>query len=298
MKTKTQKLLRSVEEKLKAKKVKLGPKLASAKVSAFQKENRIKLPEEYVLFLTELGNGAKDSDGTYGLVKLGERTPGFPMSKKEYLASLRQPFPHRGVKALPASDAMWNGALILGGDGFYIWVLIVSGKDTGHVWELSPDGARPNAPSRNFLEWYGRWLEGGPDDLGDTDAGIGAPRVADPLQAQRDAVRAAISLAENKPATALKYLADVSEPSLQGQAEFARALLAAYQKHPEAEALALGAAASWCGPALPTAVNQGVLREELCNLLKLFKSDDAKEALKRVAQAPEPDIWLPEGDAF
>jgi hypothetical protein len=45
-------------------------------------------------------------------------------------------------------------------------LLIVTGPDRGHVWQLADVGVTPTRPKREFLRWFEDWLDGKTDWFG------------------------------------------------------------------------------------------------------------------------------------
>jgi hypothetical protein len=306
-----QTLLRSIRKKMFTKEVTAGPPLRVKDVTAFEKKHGVKLPGEYVTFLREIGNGARrEADGLYALLPLGEVWKGSGITRARALAGLAKPFPHgRSKKRDPQragtlGKTSWNGCLPVGGDAFDAWGLVVAdGVERGTMWQLSADGVVPNNPPRNFLEWYDYWLDGEPDDWWDgiepeQGSEPEAKPVPDPLKPQRDAISYAEAVVDKKPASALEALMEVTSDRLQGQVQFLRAVAAAVAKQPGAERLALAAADSWLGPVTAEAVNQGVERGAMLELLDRFDSAAVRSKRAEVEVAPLPDMFIPEGGDY
>lgn len=282
---------------MKKKGIQPGPKLTAAAIQEFERAHGIELPEEYVTFLREIGNGATCADNSeFDLRKLGTVRRGHALERAA-LANVKRPFTKAKGEA--------NGCLPVGGDGYDVWVLVVTGKERGKIWQLSPDGPPAgNDPPRSFLAWYDHWLssdaaDGWWEEPMDKRAIAASEtlRNLDPLQAQRDALFSASGVTTSRQAErALDDLRKVVDPSLRGHAQFLRAVCAAVKKQPDAEFLALQVAEGWLGPAVVGAVNQGPTRGDVLALLGRFKSAAAKQAAEPVRAAPEPEVALPEGD--
>lgn len=292
-------LLRRIRGNMAKKGVKPGLKLTAAEIREFERAHGIKLPEEYATFLREIGNGAIcAANNEFDLRKLGKVRRGRGLERAA-LANARAPFTQS------SSDP--KGCLPIGGTEYEVWVLVITGKERGKVWQLAPDGPPAgNRPPRNFLAWYDHWLssnaaDGWWDEPVDEKAiaAWNALRNLDPIRAQRDALDDASHVTTPREADrALDELGKVVDPSLQGHAQFLRAVCAAVKKQPDAESLALQAAENWLGPAVVGAVNQGPMRSDVIELLGRFKSTAAKQAAERVRVAPEPMVAIPEGDFF
>jgi hypothetical protein len=127
-----------------------GPCLTEARLAAYERRHRITLPAEHRAFLARVGNGGPGPD--YGLLPLGHD------------AHMDKPFPFtkawRDPRGLEAEPRAAHGTLFLVDVGCGIgWYLVVTGPERGHVWVLDEGGATPCSPPRDFLSWYGIWLE-------------------------------------------------------------------------------------------------------------------------------------------
>lgn len=169
-------ILQIIKEKIKAKGFSLNPALALEEVEKFEKKYHISLPEGYKSFLVKIGNGG-DGPPTHGLVSLGlEGKDWTKWTKEKYANSqkLNQDFPFEDcwiwedeLETPEKKNRMiqiYQGCLYLGTDGCGIdWMLIVSGKERGQIWQFTDVGIQPCAPKRDFLSWYEYWLDGKTD---------------------------------------------------------------------------------------------------------------------------------------
>ena len=158
----------------------LGPCLPEQEIAAFEAIYRIQLPEDFRLFLLNIGNGGSGPP-TYGLNSLAQsvrREPDGP-GETSNTSSLcpELPFPLTEAWVWEDEDlededtrlnAVYNhGHLFLGTDGCAMdWILIVAGAERGKIWNRADVGAQPCAPSRDFASWYEYWLDGGQDWYG------------------------------------------------------------------------------------------------------------------------------------
>jgi hypothetical protein len=320
----------SIRSRMHEAKVQPGPKLSSEELSAFERKLGIKLPAAYRTFVLRVGNGARGPDGSAdydlytldqavevlasvgrswaeGDAELGVRLQrAFPL-KKLWRAAV-DPTPEGGKKSV------WSGAFPVGRSSEGEWVLVVTGKERGKIWELSGHGAVPNSPRRDFLEWYDYWLDGAPDDWSALDAGEGGDPTrserdpgtglptrrtsADPLQAQRDILTRAAGLARHDLRAAIEILEQVVDETLQGQKRFALAQIAVISSSPDAEQRALAIAREWLAPPVVGSVNQTIVRSELLKLLEACSSGEAQALREQAQHAPTPELLLPDGDFF
>jgi hypothetical protein len=164
-------------------------------VTAFERQYRVRLPEDYRGFLINVGNGGAGPH--YGLFRLGEmdcQWDDAPWKEGEFVGVLREPWPHRDAWNLPeeelkipdglsleALDAVfelrdrkyWNEALVAGafpichhGCALRDW-LVVTGPEAAQVWhDARVDGGglhpyeRADGARQTFMDWYLDWLNG------------------------------------------------------------------------------------------------------------------------------------------
>ena len=162
----------------------LHPRLSERQLCAIERQYDITLPEEYRLFLREIGNGG--AGPAYGIAPLersiADVTPQF----------LAHTFPHRaawnweqepalacidrssaqGMKYfddLYCQNRYVQGALPINHQGCgYYTLLVINGPERGMLWSddrtsemgISPLGS-PNHPKERlgFLAWYEYWLD-------------------------------------------------------------------------------------------------------------------------------------------
>lgn len=135
-------------------KYKLRPTITEAQLQEFERTHQVKLPEDYRMFLREIGNG--EAGPFYGLE---------PLEKAGQYRDLSKPFPF--TKATDSySDAeldKWGdrdeypGVLEFCHQGCAIYsYLVVNGPTYGIIWE----GREDFYPSEmSFGVWYRRWVE-------------------------------------------------------------------------------------------------------------------------------------------
>ena len=145
----------------------LGPRLSTRDVTAFERKIGVELPKSFRAFLTEVGNGG--AGPFYGLYNLEEA---FRLDAMEIpegpLRFYTTPFPHTAnwnppLDALPEDyeEGRWiTGSLLLAEFGCGAFHrLVVNGKVAGEVWfdDRCADGGM--AQERDFFEWYMSWLD-------------------------------------------------------------------------------------------------------------------------------------------
>lgn len=127
----------------------------------FETQTNITLPEELVLFYTEICNGCKMIDG-FNLLKIEDWEYNLENLNKDFLFEnywiWEDDYDENKIKSI--SDG--NIELIDIGDA-QTWNIIVKGKQKGKMWFFTDVGIQPCAPSMNFLEWFEFWLDGNDD---------------------------------------------------------------------------------------------------------------------------------------
>lgn len=150
-----------IKQKMEIKNVERNSVVNMAEIRQFEEEHHITLPEELVLFYTQVCNGCKMIDG-------------FPLRKMEdweyHAQNLKKEFPFENYWVWEddyAADKIahiedGNIALLDIGDG-QSWNIIINGKEKGNMWFFTEVGIQPAAPSMNFLQWFEFWLDGRED---------------------------------------------------------------------------------------------------------------------------------------
>ncbi len=193
----------------------LKPPLPVSVIHAFEDRHGVSLPEDYRLFLTEIGNGGA---GTYhGLLPLGKDDddrdwvkgglvgdpgkpflhttawnlptpfwdgepdwpPGTPFEEQDRLMEARD----RELEAHYWDPAIMDGAVPICHTGCALrqW-LVIHGGQRGHVWDdLRADqaGIAPvldeSGEPVTFAGWYMGWLDGPPGGAGETPRSTDVP---------------------------------------------------------------------------------------------------------------------------
>ena len=168
-----------------------NPPLSFDRIQEFEKDNGIKLPTEYVRFMTEIGNGG--AGPFYGLEPLENSLyDDLDKKKEDSLLNPSKPFGHTStwnLKFEPTVDAdkedlyanqlknfekeyfdnkHMNGVIAICNYGCAVSInLVVNGDEYGNIWtddRASDYGIHPSQELGNtgritFLDWYERWLD-------------------------------------------------------------------------------------------------------------------------------------------
>lgn len=140
------------------------PPLKRSDITAFQERTGIKLPKEYVAFLTKIGDGFE-----FQLKSLHYVFP--PLQEVSFNPEcIRKRFGHREIwlweddesateqKILSATQ---NGQLELVDCGCgESYRLIVCGGAKGEVWSMAENGINPYNDGTDFLDWMNDFLDG------------------------------------------------------------------------------------------------------------------------------------------
>ena len=165
----------------------LKPVLSQAEAAAFEKEFRVRLPEEYSAFLMEVGNGgAGPGYGLYSLANSANELRDqqrWGEEREKPVPQLDRPFPLTTAVA-DALNACWQVGPIRGSAPPHVATgfrldgimdichhgctayagLVLSGEQRGCVWGCGGPGYRwgplgRGPGSRSFLDWYEAWLD-------------------------------------------------------------------------------------------------------------------------------------------
>lgn len=123
--------------------------------------NNCILPEELILFYTEIGNGCEMIDGFY-LKRLEELEIDENKIKEEFIFTKYWIWEDNETKALFNKVGSGNIELINIGDS-QSWNIVINGEERGQMWFFTDVGIQPCAPKRSFLSWFEYWLDGNDD---------------------------------------------------------------------------------------------------------------------------------------
>lgn len=127
-------------------------------ITNFENSNNFSLPEELVLFYTEIGNGCGMIDGFY-LKGLDELEYDELKVKEDFIFTKYWIWEDNENKALFDKVGSGNIELINIGDS-QSWNIIITGEERGQMWFFTDVGIQPCAPRRSFLSWFEHWLDG------------------------------------------------------------------------------------------------------------------------------------------
>lgn len=155
--------------------IKARPTVTIEKIKDLEVQLGIKFPEDYVLFVTQIGDGWDKQ-----VVRRSIWQEMKSIFSHEDLSLLRKPFPYtdawiwenRETNPLPGeSDEEWDmrvGELLLPkqfgniflmrGNNAEKFHLILNGKCSGEVWKFTDVGIAPCSPRITFSEWITAWI--------------------------------------------------------------------------------------------------------------------------------------------
>lgn len=154
-------VIKRIQQKMKDKNIEGNPVTSLEYVKRFELENNIKLPEELVLFYTEVCNGCRMLDG-FNLLRMEDWKYDLNHLTKDFLFEefwiWEDDYDAQKMNCI--TDG--NLELIDIGDA-QTWNIIIKGKERGKMWFFTDVGIQPCAPSMSFLEWFEFWLDGNED---------------------------------------------------------------------------------------------------------------------------------------
>lgn len=161
---------------------KINSVLEDKEIVNFEKKHHIKLPEDYRLFISKIGNGLVGS--YYGLTPLIEAIyADLDRLDDNFLINLSLPFPHKTAWNIDFKDVpeerlgelekeyfdnkQINGLLRVCNYGCGVFIsLVVNGDEYGNIWfddRCSDNGIYPyktkNKERFSFLDWYEESLD-------------------------------------------------------------------------------------------------------------------------------------------
>ncbi len=135
--------IKGIKEKLKKLELKLNPPLPKEELAFFEKYLKVKLPDEYKQFLTEVGNGG--AGPFYGILPLdmwADAVDG-PVSDDFELAD-----PYMGTITICDQGCT------------YYSLLVVTGKDRGKIVNYDMQSREAHfSQYESFSGWYLAWLD-------------------------------------------------------------------------------------------------------------------------------------------
>lgn len=150
-------IVERIIQKMKIKNIQANPVININEVRKFEAKTNITLPEELVLFYTEVCNGCKMLDG-FDLLEMKDWGYNIEHLKKEFLFEnywiWEDNYDEKKIECILDG----NIKLIDIGDA-QTWNIIIKGKEKGKMWFFTEVGIQPCAPSMNFLEWFEFWLD-------------------------------------------------------------------------------------------------------------------------------------------
>jgi len=157
--------LSRIKKKLKERKIELNEPISKEVLQKIETKHGITLPEEMVLFYTQISNGLELGLGAEQKLLTIEA-----MAKWDIIddddETLRTDFPfseywdwdEQPDNNLVDTTHLGTIPLVDEDDGRW-WNLIVTGDKKGEVWRCTNASAQPCEPRQNFLSWFEIWLD-------------------------------------------------------------------------------------------------------------------------------------------
>ena len=170
-----------IKKIIESKKILTYPPLQKNEIKEFCEKYEVNLPEEYILFLTEIGDGwKKTQNDVYSTINMNQLSESYSEGenlKKEFpfvngwiwedegseewpqLENETEDEYEQRLIALQESAQYGQITLIDVEDGGS-WNLIISGKCKGQIWFVCGEGVMPCTDRFTFFEWIRKWLNG------------------------------------------------------------------------------------------------------------------------------------------
>jgi len=151
----------NIKRKLIQSHMQFNPPISKKTIFDFEKINDIILPEELVVFYTEIANGCDTVDSN-DLIRFEElKFDNLKQIKKEFKFTDRWIWENDGSNEINESlyKEVSNGNIVLVDLGCgQTWNIVINGKERGQMWLFSDVGIAPCSPKRNFLTWFEDWI--------------------------------------------------------------------------------------------------------------------------------------------
>ncbi|KAI8888793.1 hypothetical protein K501DRAFT_209633 [Backusella circina FSU 941] len=156
--------MRQLKYDVESKDIDLGNCMEHRKLHSLERQYEIRLPEDYRIYLTEIGNGMNKGPCREGILAFGKSPENYPLYYSLPILSEAFPFSNREEGLEPSSSRI-GGYLTLGttkGSNEHFWILICEGQCRGEIWIASWQGDfYPCTPRMRFSEWLFDWLSDG-----------------------------------------------------------------------------------------------------------------------------------------
>ncbi|KAK9701439.1 hypothetical protein K7432_011707 [Basidiobolus ranarum] len=120
------------------------PPLDEFQIVEFERDNFIRLPEDYRAFLIHIGNGSSETFGqAEGILPLDEAPHRYPVPQSELRALMSLPFPlsnDHNYQTNIEGEELNQGHLVIGYDDYEtFYILIIEGPCRGEIWQRKLD---------------------------------------------------------------------------------------------------------------------------------------------------------------
>lgn len=144
----------------------LNPPAEYSLIKAFEDKFQVSLPDEYVGYLTQMGNGGAGPHRGVEPLRLDIRddwAAGYSNPFKLH-QQLKPQYPENPPEPIAKDEwaEMLNGLHYIGEFGYTITCLVVRGEKRGRIVYVDEERrCAPNlAKEHSFLEWYETWISG------------------------------------------------------------------------------------------------------------------------------------------
>lgn len=152
------KAIEQIKEKIEELGIKPRPTLQYEQIEEFEQGAKIKLPKEYTLFLTEIGDGFETELYIETIIPFSEANFNPEDIAKKF--NFQNLWVWEGDERPDSRyHSIGNGQLHLMNNGCgYYYNLIVCGRAKGEVWEMTDVGMGPYKYGADFLDWIWDFL--------------------------------------------------------------------------------------------------------------------------------------------
>ena len=148
----------NLKEKLYLKASSYNEPVSEQDIKSFEQRHNISLPQELVMFYTNICNGCKMPDGSE-IRKLEEWEINPLYIIKDFPFEDVWIWEDESCDKNKLQEILFGNIELVDIGDCQTWNIIVQGKKKGEMWFFTDVGIQPCVPSKGMLEWIEGWLD-------------------------------------------------------------------------------------------------------------------------------------------
>ena len=148
----------NLKEKLYLKASSYNEPVSEQDIKSFEQRHNISLPQELVMFYTNICNGCKMPDGSE-IRKLEEWEINPLYIIKDFPFEDVWIWEDESCDKNKLQEILFGNIELVDIGDCQTWNIIVQGKKKGEMWFFTDVGIQPCVPSKGMLEWIKGWLD-------------------------------------------------------------------------------------------------------------------------------------------